>query len=133
MPRAGHYAGTTNQGHPISFDVRPDLKNLTLIVGGAVDETCTPAHAWTYPGYETGGFDYEIAGGGKAFFLPSGAGQHKHHRRELHLLLHENHNVCDVERERRDVHGTYDVTTTFTDQGVKYSCSGSTTWTATHS
>jgi len=93
LPPAGHYAGTTGQGHSIAFDVRADGKNLTNIVGGAVDETCTPSRTWTFPGFETGGFDYPVS---LRRHLPPQRGEPQHGRR--YLLLDEDHDVRQLGR-----------------------------------
>jgi len=70
---AGHYTGRTSQGYSVSFDVQPDIKNLTNIVGGQIDQTCTPAGTWSFPGFATGGYDYPM-GTTFTWRLPNGAG-----------------------------------------------------------
>jgi hypothetical protein len=127
MPVSGHYAGTTQQGYNLAFDVQPDLKNLTNIVGGPVDETCNPTRAFQFFGFETGGFDYPISSATGTFTLNGGT--------------KSNSGGVDSSTKIKVVanfdgtaaHGTYEVTSTFTDQGAGYTCQAAVTWTATHS
>jgi len=123
LPPAGHYAGTTGQGHSIAFDVRADGKNLTNIVGGAVDETCTPSRTWTFPGFETGGFDYPVSSAG-TFHLNGG-------NRNTDAGISSSTKITMSARwDGGQAQGTYAVTTAFTDQGTSYACEGSVAWTA---
>ena len=45
-PRSGHYAGTTSQGKPLSFDVSPDLKTVSNAVFG-FDLNCQEVPGFT--------------------------------------------------------------------------------------
>jgi len=123
LPPAGHYAGTTGQGHSIAFDVRADGKNLTNIVGGAVDETCTPSRTWTFPGFETGGFDYPVSSAG-TFHLNGGS------RNTDAGISSSTKITMSASWDGGQAQGTYAVTSTFTDQGTSYACAGSVAWTA---
>jgi hypothetical protein len=126
MPISGHYSGTTQQGYPIAFDARPDLKNLTNIVGGAVDETCSPSRAFQFYGFETGGFDYPISGSG-VFTLNGGT------KSDSGGVNSSTKIKVVANFDGTTAHGTYAVTSTFTDQGTSYACEASVTWTASHS
>jgi hypothetical protein len=119
----GHYAGTTSQGHSIQFDVKPDGRNLTNIVARELDETCAPSRSWTYPGFETGGFDYPLLASG-AFHLNGGS-------RNIDAGISSSTKITmSAGWTGGQAQGTYAVTTAFTDQGTAYACTGSVSWTA---
>ena len=103
--------------------MRADGKNLTNIVGGAVDETCTPSRTWTFPGFETGGFDYPVSSAG-TFHLNGGS------RNTDTGISSSTKITMSASWDGGQAQGTYAVTSTFTDQGTSYACAGSVAWTA---
>jgi hypothetical protein len=127
FPLAGHYQGVTSQGRPLAFDVKDDRKNLTNIVGGAVVETCNPAHEYTFFGFETGSYDFPVGPDG-SWHLNGGA------RTDNNAGITAGNKIVMSARFSAGGHveGTYDVVSSVTDAGVSYSCSGSVTWTGSH-
>jgi hypothetical protein len=127
FPLAGHYQGTTSQGRPLSFDVQADRRNLTNIIGGGVVETCTPSHEFNFEGFETGAFDFPVGSDG-SWHLNGG------NTRDNHSGLTSSTKIVMTAHFSAGGHaeGTYDVTSSVTDAGTSYSCTGSATWTALH-
>jgi hypothetical protein len=126
VPLPGHYQGTTSQGYAFGFDVAADVANVTNIVTGPVDETCTPSRTFTWLGLDAGSAGFPISVG--VFQLNGGS-------RVVDRGISSSSKISIVgQLDGSQAQGTYRVTSTFTDQGTAYSCdNGSVTWTATHS